>query len=163
MISKMESEANERHRFLVWVSSWVMQNTLISPSLAPAWHRTAEKLYHPECVYIRVCLCVCVLMCAIEYAHCTQPAQGEDPFSHQIFTSNHRLPAACYYNAHALPCYLCLMHSLKKGTHKIFEVNFEHRFSSLHSSVSSVNVIHLQLDTANLPLECMRAGLLNCE
>ena len=66
-------------------------------------------------------VCVCTYVCAIEYAHCTQPAQGEDPFSHQIFTSNHRLPAACCCNAHTLLCYWFLMYSLGKMPHKMFE------------------------------------------
>lgn len=46
-----------------------------------------------------------VLMCTIENAHCTQPALREDPFSHQIFTSEHRHPAGGCCKAHTLLLY----------------------------------------------------------
>ncbi len=123
IISKMESMEYKGHHFLVCFSSWVMQYTLTSPSLAPAWRETAEQ--QRNCTTRRVCvcprLCLRVLLCAIEYAHCTQPALGEDPFSHQIFTSNHRLPAACCCSAYTLPCYWCLRYALKTEAHKMFE------------------------------------------
>lgn len=101
----------------------VMPCSLISSPLAPAWRKTSEQQRNctttcvHKCLYVPIYLHACVFerSCVrIEYAHCTQPAQGEDPFSHQIFTSNHRLPAACCYNAHTLVCYWFPMHSLKK-------------------------------------------------
>ena len=63
------------------------------------WHLPGVRPWNsretvPPGMSVHTCAPGCVCLCVIEYAHCTQPAQGEDPFSHQIFTSNHRLPAA---------------------------------------------------------------------
>lgn len=113
----METVVDKRHRFLVCFSSGsyaVYSNITF----------TGRETVPPGvCVCVHACSTACVYVCVhtIEYTQCTQPAQREDPFSHQIFTNNHRLPAACCYNAHTLQCYGCLMYSLEKVPHKMFE------------------------------------------
>lgn len=114
-----------------------------------------EKMY---CAYVCVdnCVYTCVHVCScVRVKMHTQPAQWEDPFSHQIFTSNHRLPAACCHSAHTLSCYGFLMYSVKKCPHKklVFRVIFQvYAAQFLLSGTAS----HLDLDTANHSLECKK-------
>lgn len=129
MISKMDTMKSERHHFLVYFSSGSFAVysyiTFTGTRLVAEQQRNCTTWC--MCVHqgISACVCLWVLVCVTEYAHCTQPAQGEDLFSHQIFTSNHRLPAACCYNAHILLCYSVLdEHSAvnwKKVPRKMFE------------------------------------------
>lgn len=128
------------------------------------WHLPGVRPWNsretvPPGMSVHTCAPGCVCLCVIEYAHCTQPAQGEDPFSHQIFTSNHRLPAACCYNAHTLPRYWRPMYSHKTAAHKVFEQSvFGDHFSGLCGSFSSVTATRLHLDTPNSHLSKSRPG-----
>lgn len=103
------SQNNDKHLFLVCFSSGsnvVYSNITFTGIFLVSQFNSKGNCLVCLCAHLHRAACpyLGVIMCAIEYAHCTQPALGEDPFSHQIFTNKHRHLAGCCCNAHTHCC-----------------------------------------------------------
>ena len=161
MISEVEAVESKRHRFLVCLTSWVMQNTLISPSLAPAWRETVEQQRNWchlvwVCIHVRRAVCVCVWLSMHTVLNLPRE-RIHSLIKYSPATTGSQLPAAIVHTHCRIIGAWCIR--WKQRPIKSLSSRFlgDH-FSSLCGSFSSVTATRLHLDTPDSHLSKSSPG-----